>query len=50
MANADMDTMAALAVALATDPQTDAILDRPPHPKSAPLINLNVSAPPTPKE
>jgi Ca2+-transporting ATPase len=44
MANAGMDTMAAL------DPQTDAILDRPPHPKSAPLITLNVSAPPTPKE
>jgi hypothetical protein len=32
-----MDTMAALA--LATDPPTDAILDRPPQPKSAPLIN-----------
>lgn len=36
-----MDTMAALA--LATDPPTDAILDRPPQPKSAPLITMNVS-------
>ena len=36
-----MDTMAALA--LATDPPTDAILDRPPQPKSAPLITVNVS-------
>lgn len=37
-----MDTMAALA--LATDPPTDDILDRPPQPKSAPLITMNVSA------
>src|SRR6478735_3995007 len=36
-----MDTMAALA--LATDPPTDSILDRPPQPKSAPLITMNVS-------
>lgn len=35
-----MDTMAALA--LATDPPTDAILDRPPQPKSAPLITNNM--------
>lgn len=39
--NLIMDTMAALA--LATDPPTDAILDRPPQPKSAPLITMNVS-------
>lgn len=42
-----MDTMAALA--LATDPPTDAILDRPPQPKSAPLITMNVSLPHPPK-
>lgn len=40
-----MDTMAALA--LATDPPTDDILDRPPQPKSAPLITMNVSALPS---
>ncbi|KAL4876710.1 hypothetical protein BJY04DRAFT_222885 [Aspergillus karnatakaensis] len=39
--NLIMDTMAALA--LATDPPTDAILDRPPQPKSAPLITMNAS-------
>ncbi|RBQ67968.1 hypothetical protein FVER14953_01657 [Fusarium verticillioides] len=39
--NLIMDTMAALA--LATDPPTDSILDRPPQPKSAPLITMNVS-------
>ncbi|KAL4800996.1 hypothetical protein BDV19DRAFT_384007 [Aspergillus venezuelensis] len=39
--NLIMDTMAALA--LATDPSTDAILDRPPQLKSAPLISMNVS-------
>ncbi|CZR42709.1 putative calcium P-type ATPase NCA-3 (Ca2+-transporting ATPase) [Fusarium proliferatum ET1] len=38
--NLIMDTMAALA--LATDPPTDSILDRPPQPKSAPLITLNM--------
>ncbi|KAL2846169.1 hypothetical protein BJY01DRAFT_247343 [Aspergillus pseudoustus] len=38
--NLIMDTMAALA--LATDPPTDAILDRPPQPKSAPLITMNM--------
>ncbi|KAL4966798.1 calcium-translocating P-type ATPase [Aspergillus stella-maris] len=38
--NLIMDTMAALA--LATDPPTDAILDRPPQPKSAPLISMNM--------
>ncbi|KAL2809123.1 calcium-translocating P-type ATPase [Aspergillus granulosus] len=38
--NLIMDTMAALA--LATDPPTDAILDRPPQPKSAPLITINM--------
>ena len=42
--NLIMDTMAALA--LATDPPTDSILDRPPQPKSAPLITMNVSTPP----
>ncbi|KAL9638312.1 MAG: hypothetical protein Q9164_001640 [Protoblastenia rupestris] len=35
-----MDTFAALA--LATDPPTPAILNRPPQPKSAPLITLNM--------
>lgn len=35
-----MDTFAALA--LATDPPTDKILDRPPQPKSAPLITINM--------
>ncbi|KAM0359560.1 hypothetical protein ACHAPY_009790 [Fusarium culmorum] len=38
--NLIMDTMAALA--LATDPPTDDILDRPPQPKSAPLITMNM--------
>ncbi|EXM08704.1 hypothetical protein NOF04DRAFT_8208 [Fusarium oxysporum II5] len=38
--NLIMDTMAALA--LATDPPTDSILDRPPQPKSAPLITMNM--------
>ena len=35
-----MDTLAALA--LATDPPTKSILDRPPEPKSAPLISLTM--------
>jgi len=35
-----MDTMAALA--LATDPPTDSILDRKPEPKSAPLITITM--------
>lgn len=39
--NLIMDTFAALA--LATDPPTEKILDRPPQPKSAPLITINVS-------
>lgn len=38
--NLIMDTFAALA--LATDPPTPAILNRPPQPKSAPLITLNM--------
>ncbi|KAI1637842.1 calcium-translocating P-type ATPase [Biscogniauxia mediterranea] len=38
--NLIMDTFAALA--LATDPPTDKILDRPPQPKSAPLITVNM--------
>lgn len=38
--NLIMDTFAALA--LATDPPTDAILDRPPQPKRAPLITTNM--------
>ena len=38
--NLIMDTFAALA--LATDPPTPSILDRPPEPKSAPLITLNM--------
>ncbi|KAI1848125.1 hypothetical protein JX265_005878 [Neoarthrinium moseri] len=38
--NLIMDTFAALA--LATDPPTDKILDRPPQPKSAPLITTNM--------
>lgn len=38
--NLIMDTFAALA--LATDPPTRSILDRPPTPKSAPLITLNM--------
>jgi Ca2+-transporting ATPase len=38
--NLIMDTFAALA--LATDPPTDKILDRPPQPKSAPLITINM--------
>jgi P-type Ca2+ transporter type 2C len=38
--NLIMDTLAALA--LATDPPTKAILDRPPQPKSAPLITINM--------
>ncbi|KAI1431322.1 calcium-translocating P-type ATPase [Xylaria sp. CBS 124048] len=38
--NLIMDTFAALA--LATDPPTDRILDRPPQPKSAPLISVTM--------
>ena len=38
--NLIMDTLAALA--LATDPPTRKILDRPPQPKSAPLITINM--------
>jgi P-type Ca2+ transporter type 2C len=38
--NLIMDTFAALA--LATDPPTDRILDRKPQPKSAPLITINM--------
>lgn len=38
--NLIMDTFAALA--LATDPPTERILDRPPQPKSAPLITMNM--------
>ncbi|GAW24192.1 hypothetical protein ANO14919_137740 [Xylariales sp. No.14919] len=38
--NLIMDTFAALA--LATDPPTDKILDRQPQPKSAPLITINM--------
>jgi Ca2+-transporting ATPase len=38
--NLIMDTLAALA--LATDPPTEKILDRPPQPKSAPLITINM--------
>jgi len=38
--NLIMDTMAALA--LATDPPTDSILDRKPDPKSAPLITMTM--------
>ncbi|KAG4440905.1 hypothetical protein IFR05_003595 [Cadophora sp. M221] len=38
--NLIMDTMAALA--LATDPPTDTILDRKPDPKSAPLITMTM--------
>ncbi|KAH8681661.1 calcium-transporting ATPase [Xylariales sp. PMI_506] len=38
--NLIMDTFAALA--LATDPPTESILDRPPQPKSAPLITINM--------
>ena len=38
--NLIMDTFAALA--LATDPPTSSILDRPPEPKSAPLITLTM--------
>ncbi|CAL3970873.1 unnamed protein product [Diplocarpon coronariae] len=38
--NLIMDTMAALA--LATDPPTDSILDRKPDPKSAPLISMTM--------
>lgn len=38
--NLIMDTFAALA--LATDPPTDAILNRPPQPKRAPLITTNM--------
>ncbi|KAI0867822.1 calcium-translocating P-type ATPase [Hypoxylon argillaceum] len=38
--NLIMDTFAALA--LATDPPTDKILNRPPQPKSAPLITINM--------
>ncbi|CAH0017820.1 unnamed protein product [Clonostachys rhizophaga] len=38
--NLIMDTFAALA--LATDPPTDKILDRPPQGKSAPLITMNM--------
>ncbi|KAL3420726.1 calcium p-type atpase [Phlyctema vagabunda] len=38
--NLIMDTMAALA--LATDPPTDSILDRKPDPKSAPLITITM--------
>ncbi|KAI5919197.1 calcium-translocating P-type ATPase [Camillea tinctor] len=38
--NLIMDTFAALA--LATDPPTDKILNRPPQPKSAPLITVNM--------
>ena len=38
--NLIMDTLAALA--LATDPPTKKILDRPPQPKSAPLITINM--------
>ncbi|KAI4164666.1 MAG: hypothetical protein LQ342_001640 [Letrouitia transgressa] len=38
--NLIMDTFAALA--LATDPPTNSILDRKPEPKSAPLITLNM--------
>jgi Ca2+-transporting ATPase len=38
--NLIMDTMAALA--LATDPPTDTILDRKPDPKSAPLITITM--------
>ena len=38
--NLIMDTFAALA--LATDPPTPSILNRPPQPKSAPLITLNM--------
>lgn len=38
--NLIMDTFAALA--LATDPPTDKILDRPPQPKRAPLITTNM--------
>ncbi|KAL4947192.1 hypothetical protein BDW69DRAFT_190417 [Aspergillus filifer] len=51
MANDDMEpvlkTVQLLwaALALATDPPTDAILDRPPQPKSAPLISMNVRLP-----
>ncbi|KAK8090669.1 calcium-translocating P-type ATPase [Apiospora phragmitis] len=40
MVNLIMDTFAALA--LATDPPTEKILDRPPQPKSAPLITINM--------
>lgn len=39
--NLIMDTFAALA--LATDPPTEAILDRPPQGKNKPLITTNVS-------
>ncbi len=39
--NLIMDTFAALA--LATDPPTEKILDRPPQGKSSPLITNNVS-------
>ncbi|ETN46892.1 calcium-translocating P-type ATPase, PMCA-type [Cyphellophora europaea CBS 101466] len=38
--NLIMDTLAALA--LATDPPTKAILNRPPQPKTAPLITINM--------
>jgi Ca2+-transporting ATPase len=38
--NLIMDTMAALA--LATDPPTESILDRKPYPKSAPLISITM--------
>lgn len=40
--NLIMDTFAALA--LATDPPTEKILDRPPQGKKAPLITTNVSS------
>lgn len=39
--NLIMDTFAALA--LATDPPTEKILDRPPQGKNSPLITINVS-------
>lgn len=41
--NLIMDTFAALA--LATDPPTEKILDRPPQGKKSPLITTNVSSP-----
>ena len=40
--NLIMDTFAALA--LATDPPTEKILDRPPQGKKAPLITTNVGS------